>query len=114
MINLRGKIVSVMDLRKRFGETEITPDRKTAFWWWSRQQTARPDCRFGFGGSQDSAAEIEAPGPRVCRTASLNCVTGLGKHNGRLIVLLDMAKLLHRPQLKELEEAAEHGRTLAK
>ena len=33
VINLRGKIVSVIDLRKRFGEKEITGTRKTAFWW---------------------------------------------------------------------------------
>ena len=28
VINLRGKIVSVIDLRKRFGEKELTADRK--------------------------------------------------------------------------------------
>src|SRR6266704_7001747 len=28
VINLRGKIVSVIDLRKRFGEKELTVDRK--------------------------------------------------------------------------------------
>ncbi len=28
VINLRGKIVSIIDLRKRFGETEIVSDRK--------------------------------------------------------------------------------------
>src|SRR5207302_8825504 len=28
VINLRGKIIPVMDLRKRFGQTEIHPDKK--------------------------------------------------------------------------------------
>jgi len=28
VINLRGKIIPVMDLRKRFGQTEIQPDKK--------------------------------------------------------------------------------------
>src|ERR1700690_946044 len=28
VINLRGKIIPVMDLRKRFGHTEITSDKK--------------------------------------------------------------------------------------
>jgi len=39
------------------------------------------------------AAEIEPP-PAVFQDGGLNCVTGLGKMNGRLIVLLDMNKLL--------------------
>ncbi len=42
VINLRGKIVSVVDLRRRFGEKEIKPNKKnrilvdrsrTASWW---------------------------------------------------------------------------------
>ncbi|MGH9675616.1 MAG: chemotaxis protein CheW, partial [Candidatus Acidiferrum sp.] len=28
VINLRGKIIPVMDLRKRFGQSEIKPDKK--------------------------------------------------------------------------------------
>src|SRR6202023_4154114 len=28
VINLRGKIIPVMDLRKRFGQSEIQPDKK--------------------------------------------------------------------------------------
>ena len=34
-------------------------------------------------------------------------VTGVGKLKGRLIILLDISKLLHRPEFKKLEEAAE-------
>jgi len=34
-------------------------------------------------------------------------VTGVGKLKGRLIILLDITKLLHRPEFKRLEEAAE-------
>jgi len=36
----------------------------------------------------------------------LNCVTGLGKYRGRLIVLLDMAKLLESGARKEQAELA--------
>ena len=49
----------------------------------------------------DSASEVlkipadavEAP-PAVFQEGGLNCVTGLGKVGGRLVVLLDMSKLL--------------------
>ena len=36
---------------------------------------------------------VEAP-PAVFQDGGLNCVTGLGKVAGRLIILLDMSKLL--------------------
>jgi len=32
VINLRGKIIPVMDLRKRFGQADIQPDKKIASW----------------------------------------------------------------------------------
>jgi purine-binding chemotaxis protein CheW len=49
----------------------------------------------------DSASEVlkipadavETP-PAVFQEGGLNCVTGLGKVGGRLVVLLDMSKLL--------------------
>jgi len=39
------------------------------------------------------AEAVEAP-PAVFQDGGLNCVTGLGKVSGRLVVLLDMSKLL--------------------
>jgi purine-binding chemotaxis protein CheW len=39
------------------------------------------------------ADSVEAP-PAVFLEGGLNCVTGLGKVGGRLVVLLDMSKLL--------------------
>jgi purine-binding chemotaxis protein CheW len=36
VINLRGKIVSVVDLRKRFGQPSATDSTgAAAFWWWN-------------------------------------------------------------------------------
>ena len=37
VINLRGKIVSVIDLRKRFGEPGLASSGATGFWWWSME-----------------------------------------------------------------------------
>jgi chemotaxis signal transduction protein len=45
------------------------------------------------------ADEVEAP-PAVFQEGGLNCVTGLGKYKGRLIVLLDMNKLLQKTPRK--------------
>jgi purine-binding chemotaxis protein CheW len=107
VINLRGKIIPVMDLRKRFGLTEIRPDKK------NRILVVELENKL-LGLIVNSASEvlkispsdIEAPGS-VFADGESGYVTGVGKLSGRLIILLDISKLLHRPELKRLEEAAE-------
>jgi len=96
VINLRGKIVSVIDLRKRFGEKQATPNRR------NRILVVEHNGRLS-GLVVDSASEVLKiptsdiePPPAVFQEGGLNCVTGLGKYRGRLIVLLDMNKLLNR------------------
>jgi len=94
VINLRGKIVSVIDLRKRFGEKSIAPSRQ------NRILVVEHKGRLS-GLIVDSASEViripdadVEPSGTIFQDGRMNCVTGLGKHKGRLIVLLDMAKLL--------------------
>jgi purine-binding chemotaxis protein CheW len=94
VINLRGKIVSVMDLRKRFGEKQVALNKQ------NRILVVEHSGKLA-GLIVDSASEVlkipaadvEAA-PSVFQEGGLNCVSGLGKVNGRLVVLLDMNKLL--------------------
>jgi purine-binding chemotaxis protein CheW len=107
VINLRGKIVSVMDLRKRFGEKQTTLKRQ------NRILVVEHSGRLA-GLIVDSASEVlkipadavEVP-PAVFQEGGLNCVTGLGKVNGRLVVLLDMSKLLAPASLQNKSESGE-------
>jgi purine-binding chemotaxis protein CheW len=94
VINLRGKIVSVMDLRKRLGEKRVNASK--------RNRILVVEYRGRLSGLiVDSASEVlkipaadvEAS-PAALQEGGLNCVTGLGKYKGRLIVLLDMTRLL--------------------
>jgi len=94
VINLRGKIVSVVDLRKRFGQPSTNLDRR------SRILVVEHNGRLA-GMIVDSASEvlkipeseIEAA-PGMMQDGGLDCVTGLGKYQGRLIILLDVSKVL--------------------
>ena len=94
VINLRGKIVSVMDLRKRFGEKQVALNKQ------NRILVVEHSGKLA-GLIVDSASEVlkipaadvEAA-PSVFQEGGLNCVSGLGKVKGRLVVLLDMNKLL--------------------
>jgi purine-binding chemotaxis protein CheW len=67
VINLRGKIVSVFDLRKRVDSASDV--------------------------LKIPVADVD-PSPTEFVEGGLNCVTGLGKYQGRLIVLLDIEKVL--------------------
>ena len=107
VINLRGKIVSIVDLRKRFGEREIKPNKK------NRILVAEVENKM-VGLVVDAASEvlklpqsdIEAP-PNVFEEGELNYVTGVGKLNGRLIILIDLTKILQRGELKRLGDFAD-------
>jgi purine-binding chemotaxis protein CheW len=107
VINLRGKIIPVMDLRKRFGQSEIVADKK------NRILVVELNNKL-LGLIVNAASEvlkippadIEPPG-NVFAEGESSYVVGVGKLKGRLIILLDITRLLHRPEYKRLEEVAE-------
>ena len=107
VINLRGRIIPVMDLRKRFGNVSVQPDKK------NRILVVELESRL-LGLIVSSASEvlkippseIEPPGT-VFAEGESSYVTGVGKLKGRLIILLDIPRLLRQPEFKKLEEAAE-------
>ena len=107
VINLRGKIIPVMDLRKRFGQSDVKLDKK------NRILVVELENKL-LGLIVNAASEvlkiapseIEPPG-NVFAEGESSCVTGVGKLKGRLIILLDIHKLLQRSEFKRLEEVAE-------
>jgi len=107
VINLRGKIVSVVDLRKRFGEKEIHANKK------NRILVAEVEGKM-VGLIVDAASEvlkvppseIENP-PNVFEEGELNYVTGVGKLRDRLVILVDLTKILQRGELRRLADFAE-------
>jgi purine-binding chemotaxis protein CheW len=106
VINLRGKIVSVVDLRKRFGEKQISPNKK------NRILVAEVEGKM-VGLIVDAASEVikipdnevDLP-PSVFDEGELNYVTGVGKMHGRLIILIDLNKILQKGELRRLGEIA--------
>jgi purine-binding chemotaxis protein CheW len=96
-------------LRKRFGEKQVTHSKK------NRILVVESNGRLT-GLIVDSASDVlkisaedVEPPPAVFQEGGLNCVTGLGKYKTRLIVLLDMNKLLqHSSPLRE--EKSEPGK----
>ncbi len=103
VINLRGRIIPVVDLRKRFGQREISRNKK------NRIVVAEINGRQ-VGLMVDSASEvlkippdqIEAP-PNVFGDNEVNYVTGVGKLGGRLVIMVDLTKIMQRGDLKRLD-----------
>jgi purine-binding chemotaxis protein CheW len=113
VINLRGRIIPVVDLRKRFGETLLEADKK------NRVVVVELE-RRAIGLIVNSASEVLRIPPSEIQHPSdvfpegeLHFITGVGKFNGRLVILLDMSRMLQRGELSRLEEAADAAATVS-
>lgn len=107
VINLRGKIVPVVDLRKRFKDAAPETGRKT------RILVAEVDGQ-AVGLIVNSASEViklppsEVEVPRnVFSEGELSYISGVGKLGGRLILILDLSRVLQRSELRSVGQAAE-------
>jgi purine-binding chemotaxis protein CheW len=106
VINLRGRIIPIVDLRKRFGQKAFEPNKK------NRIIVVELGTR-SFGLIVNSASEVlrippsevEAP-HNVFQEGELDYVTGVGKLNGRLVILLDVERILRRGELRDLDDVA--------
>jgi len=106
VINLRGRIIPIVDMRKRFSET-VTPHRR------NRIMVAELD-GHQVGLVVDAANEVLKinpeliePPPNVFEQGELNYVTGVAKLGGKLVILIDLAKIMQRGQLRRISELAE-------
>jgi len=103
---MRGKIVSVVDLRRRFGEQEIKLTKK------NRILVTEIHGKL-VGLIVDSASEVlkipesDIELPPVFDQGELNYVTGVGKLNGRLIILIDLNRILQKGELRRIAEVTE-------
>jgi purine-binding chemotaxis protein CheW len=107
VINLRGRIIPIVDLRKRFGERSFEPNKK------NRIVVVELESR-AIGLIVNSASEVLRIPPseieephNVFKEGELNYITGVGKLNGRLVILLDLNKILQRGELNHLDEIAD-------
>lgn len=107
VINLRGRIIPIVDLRKRFGEKSFERSKK------NRIVVVELESR-AVGLIVNSASEVLRISPseidephNVFKEGELNYITGIGKLNGRLVILLDLNKILQRGELNHLEEVAD-------
>lgn len=106
VINLRGKVIPIIDLRKRFSLPQAELGK------YSRVVVINMDGRM-VGLIVDSVSEVlrlseEAvePAPPIVAGIDSEYIKGLGKIEGRLLILLDLNKILSKEEKGELVEVA--------
>lgn len=117
VINLRGMVVPVIDLRLRFGDGATRLGRRTCI---VILEVAQADATQVIGVVVDAvnavleiaAADIE-PAPRFGGRLRADFMRGMGKVDGRLVILLDIGQVLSADELALLADAREAGRAEA-
>lgn len=114
VINLRGKIVPVLDMRDKFGLPQVELKRENCI---ITVMAEGPEGQLLVGTLVDSvsevmqvaAAEIDAV-PALGSDMRLDFVMGLAKTQGKVTILLDIDKVIQAQDLSELQEL---GKVLA-
>lgn len=105
VINLRGKVIPIIDLRRRFGLDSKNHDKHTRI-------IVIEINNMIVGFVVDSVSEVlripagtvEPPPPVVAGLES-EYISGVGKLQDRLLILLDLDKLLSSEDLESLSQA---------
>ena len=108
VVNLRGKIIPVVDLRRKFGLPEAAATRETCIItvMVEGRESAVLTGLLVDGVSevvQVAASDVE-PVPVLGDDMRLDFVMGLSKTKGRVIVLLDMDKVMQGQDLAALKK----------
>jgi purine-binding chemotaxis protein CheW len=109
VINLRGSVVPVMDLRLKFGMsvTEQTVNSCIIV-----VEMSMEGDQVVIGVLADAVQEVIdmepeqiEPAPRIGTKLNMDFILGMGKHNGSFMMILDIDKIFESSDL-ELQEAA--------
>lgn len=107
VINLRGKVIPIIDLRSRLNMAQKETDKDT------RIVVVELETKV-IGFIVDSVNEVlrisktitEAPPPMVAGIDS-EYITAIGKLEDRLLILLDLERILNKEERQQLDQVAE-------
>jgi purine-binding chemotaxis protein CheW len=108
VINLRGKVIPVMDVRARFGIEARDYDDRTCIIVVNIENTEVGLVVDEVSEVANIPAQNVEPPPRTGRTSGSRCIQGMGKIGTEVKILLDVKELLFDEQmLKLIGNAAE-------
>jgi purine-binding chemotaxis protein CheW len=107
IINLRGEVIPIVDLRERFGLAEQTQTAMTRVI--VVEVEGRP-----VGMVVDSASQVVRvpadqfePPPAVMGEGSRDFITAIGKVNDKLIIMIDLERILSSEEISQISDTLE-------
>lgn len=106
VINLRGNIIPVIDMRLRLKKPEAEYDDNTCI-----IVTSIEDTFIGFiVDTVDEVVDISSdrisPTPKVSKEVTNRYLTGIGQVGDKVVLLLDLSKILSRDEFMEVAQTA--------
>ncbi|MDD2321096.1 MAG: chemotaxis protein CheW [Geobacteraceae bacterium] len=108
VINLRGRVIPVIDFRKRFNLPESSDENSD-----SRRIVVVDIIGATIGLIVDQVSHViklendsVSPTPETVKNSSGNCFSGIGRLGEKLIILLDVEGMFGEGELAWVEEAA--------
>jgi purine-binding chemotaxis protein CheW len=111
LINMRGRVVPVIDLAVRFGRSRVEPTRRTCIVI-LEMQDKQEQHDIGVVADAVSAvveiadADVE-PAPSFGANLRTDFISGMGKIGDQFVILLDIGKVLSIAELTSLEAVRE-------
>lgn len=108
VINLRGKIIPIMDLRLKFGLEEKAYNERTCI---IVVEMSVSGSKRQIGVVVDTVCEVVniqkgdiEPPPQYAANIEEGFITGMGKVKGKVVILLDIEQVLSREEFAMLKE----------
>lgn len=116
VINLRGKIIPVVDLRTRFNLEQVEYDESTCIIVVEVDGTDGEQLHMGV--IVDTVSEVISmnedevePAPKFASSVKTEYILGLGKAKDKTIILLDINKVLSAEEIADAKTKAREGQT---
>jgi purine-binding chemotaxis protein CheW len=117
VINLRGSVLPVIDLAAKFGHGETVPTRTTCI---AVVETLTDGEQLVVGLLADSVSEVLdiaveqiEPPPSFGTNVRVDFLTGMGKLDGRLVLVLDLNRILTPVELQQALETVNDSAAVA-
>lgn len=115
VINLRGRVVPIIDLKARFGQGLLTVGRRTSIVVVELPgEAGQPPLAIGIMVSGvteviEFAPDCLEPAPALGAAIRASFIRGLARHGGTFVVLLELGQVLSVPELSAMAAVPDGG-----
>ncbi len=107
VINLRGQVIPITDIRMRFGMKTREYDDRTCIVVVNVEETFVGIVVDTVSDVLDMPEEMIAPAPQINQTPGSRYIQGLGKVNEEVKIILDVNKLLYEKKFETIDTVIE-------